>query len=143
MNPHDDASANDPQAGNNDTFALLNEADRRRIWERLAAQPAVIPRKPTPLTDFDLDFQALVPAKLEPVIRLGAAMVGWELESFSCAHQRVMRVARKYGAMHLSDAAFWALDQWIDQQLLACIDEPAPEGLISPDRLAAITGEPR
>lgn len=95
------------------------------------------------LTPFDLDFMREVCPRLTGHIRFGATMVGQGLESFALAHRRVMQVALDLGAAHLSDAATWDLDDWIDHAILAWIDEPPPKDLITPDRLAEITGEPR
>lgn len=90
---------------------------------------------------FEQDFQRLVIPKLQPFVRLGAYLVQQGLEQFTEAHQRVIDAARKYGASHLSDQAFFDLDSWIDQSLLAWIDEPPPAGTVTPARLAKITGE--
>lgn len=90
---------------------------------------------------FDQHFQRLVIPKLEPAVRLGAYLVQQGLEEFTQAHQRVIDWARTYGAAHLSDAAFFELDSWIDLSILAWIDEPPPDGVVTPARLAKLTGE--
>lgn len=150
MTSHDDASANDPQVPNDDEW--LNDAARwwssalskagagfrRRLDQDAKRRTAP---EPIPLSDFDRDFQELVPAKLEGYVRLSAYLVSLELETFEVAKRRVMRAARKYGALHLSDQAFYELSSWIDQQILACIDEPAPDGLVGREALARIMRE--
>lgn len=138
----DDASTNNPQAEPR-FFELLSDQDRAAIWDRLLRRPARPDPEPAPLTDFDRTFQELVPERLEPVVRLGATMVGQGLETFSLAHNRVVRHAWKYGAAHLSETASLALDSWIDQALLTWIDQPAPDGVIAPEALAKLTGEGR
>lgn len=143
MSQDDDASGSYPQDQNDGVFGLLSDKDRAAIWDRLLSRPARKEPPPEPITDFDRTFQEVVPAKLEGYVRLGAYLVSLEIESFTEAHARVMRIARKYGAAHLSDTAFFALDSWIDQQLLACIDEPPPEGLVTPAQLDRIRRECR
>lgn len=151
MSGDNDSSTNNPQEQNSDDWLkaaaewwseALHKAgaDFRARLDRDAKKPRHAP-EPTPLTDFDRHFQEHVPAKLEGYVRLGAYMVRLELEEFSLAHDRVMRQARKYGAMHLSDHAFFELDSWIDRQLLACIDEPPPDGVVTPEQLARIVRE--
>lgn len=152
MSGDNDSSTNNPQEQNSEDWLkaaadwwseALSEAGAgfRRRLDRDAKRPRKPAAEPVPPTDFDRHFQEHVPAKLEPFIRLGAYMVRLELEEFSTAHDRVMRVARKYGALHLSDAAFFELDSWIDRQLLACIDEPPPDGVVTPEQLARIVRE--
>lgn len=145
-----DSPANDSQASSNDDWLktadlwwsqALSEAGagfraRLDVW---AKKPAQAVESASPVTDFDQDFQALVGPRLEGYVRLGGYLVSLGLESFSDAHDRVMGVARRLGALHLSDGAFWALDTWIDQALLQAISGPAPSGVISPERLADIT----
>lgn len=143
--PGDDAWLNEAAAWWSEALSVAGKGFRDRMdadAKREREKPAQA-RIPDSFTQFDLTFQKIVPAKLEGYIQLGAYMVGQGLEDFSDAHWRVMQIARKYGAGYLSEPASRILDDWISQQILACIDEPAPLGLVSPDRLAEITGEPR
>lgn len=156
--PDNDSSANNSQALADDDWLnsaaewwsqALSEAGAgfRRRLDAAAKKPPPSVAGTAPLSDFDQDFFALVEPKLTGTVRLSAYMAGKGIESFSNAHVRVMNVARRYGAMHLSDTAFFALNSWIDRALLAMLDEPPPDGVISLERLAAITrspsGEPR
>lgn len=95
-----------------------------------------------PQAPFDEHFQEHVGPKLELALRFSASLLHWELETFTQAHARVMQIAHRYGAAHLSDDAQMQLDHWIDQQLLSLVDAAPHEALISPARLAKITGEP-
>lgn len=155
MRGDNDSSPIDPQVTSDDA-PVNNWLKEAHVWwslalaeagsgfrarlDSLAKQPPKA-RQEAPLTDFDRAYQEHVPAKLEGYVRLGATMIGLGLESFTQAHTRIMRVARKYGAGHLSDGAFWALDSWIDQALLTWIDQPPPEGIIGPAQLRQLTGE--
>lgn len=144
MSDDHDSSANNSQVTSGEDpgfFSLLSDKDRAAIWDKLLKRPTRQEAPPAPLTEFERDFQAIVPAKLEGYVRLGAYMIQLGIESFSEAHDRVMRIAHKYGAGHLSDAAWCALDAWIDQQILACVDEPPPEGLVTPAQLERIRRE--
>lgn len=151
MNGEHDSSPAYPQGQNSDDW--LNAADSwwsqalsvagagfRARLDRAAKKPRKA-AEPARLTDFDRDFFALVEAKLIPAVKLGAYMVQLELEDFGCAHARVMAIAGKYGARHLSDTAFFQLDSWIDRALLAMVDEPPPEGVVTPEQLRRIMRE--
>lgn len=110
---------------------------------RLDAQAKIPKPDPGPLTDFDRHFQELAAPRLAPYVRLGSYLLGAGLEDYRCAYQRVMDKASDLGAMHLSDTAFYALRDWIGSQLLAGIEAGPPEGAVSVEQLAEITGEPR
>lgn len=139
MLTHDDAFTNDPQVANeprsgdyddDNFFALLSDRDRAAIWDRLLAPRRRKAPVAAPLSEFDQDFFGAVEPRLQRYVRLGAYLVSLGLESFSAAHARVIRTARKYGALHLSDTAFLQLDSWIDRALLAMIDADPPEGVV-------------
>lgn len=144
-----DSASNNSQVTNQEErfFSLLSDKDRAAIWDRMLAKAARSQgsggEAPSGLTEFDQDFFAQAEPKLAGYVRLGAYMVGKGLETFTLAHRRVMRAALKYGAEHLSEAAFCQLDSWVDRAILACIDEPAPEGVIPVERLREISGEGR
>lgn len=94
-------------------------------------------------TDYDRDFFREVCPQLNGYIRLSAYLVGQGLETFSQACARVMAVATQRGAWNLSPGADYDLREWIDNAICACVDEPKPKDLISPERLVVLTGEPR
>lgn len=111
MTTHDDASANNPQA---------SRRSRRR---------------------FDQDFSRLVSPRLLRLIIALAPLVQLDVYDYREACAAVWRVARRHGAMQLSDTAQEDLDDWIGRELLARVDDALPAGLVTPERLTAITGE--
>lgn len=153
MSDDHDASQNHPQVPSYDDW--LNEA---ASWWSLALADAGSAfrarldkeakdwlsegRPNAELTDFDRDFMREVCPRLQPWIRLGAALVSQNLERFSEAHDRVMHAAVKLGYAELSDTAQFDLDDWIDHAILAWIDQPPPKGLITVERLSEITRIP-
>lgn len=146
-----DSSQNNPQVPPDDDWlkaaadwwsAALSVAgkDFRARLDRDAKKPRPAP-DPAPLTDFDRHFQEHVGPKLEGYIRLGAYLLRLRLENYTDAHGRVMAVARSLGAMRLSDPALFALEDWIGSQLLAGLDAPPPNGVVTPEQLARIMRE--
>lgn len=92
---------------------------------------------------FDRHFLHHVLPRLELTVLLGAALTYNNLELFSDASSRVMAVACRLGATSLSSRTLEELRDWIDLRLLEAIDRPPPPWLVTPARLARITGEPR
>lgn len=91
---------------------------------------------------FDQDFSRHVTPKLLNLITALAPMVALEVYGFDEALSSVWRVAWRYGAAQLSALAQEQLDDWIAREILARVDDPIPEGLVTPQRLEAITLSP-
>lgn len=148
-----DSSQNNPQVPQDDDWLkaaadwwsdALQVAgkDFRRKLDADAKKPRPAP-EPTPPTNFDRHFQDLVGPKLLNLIVALAPMITHNLYSFSEARTAVWRIARKSGAEHLSLAAEIELEDWIASELVARLDDPWPDSVVTPERLASITGEPR
>lgn len=94
-------------------------------------------------TSFDRQFLRLVLPKMRAQLEIGALYVRHDLECFTEATSRAWRVGCRLGATHLSSECYHELSDWVDCQLLELIDQPDPPGLVTPVKLAQITGEPR
>lgn len=151
--PDNDSSTNNPQDQNSEDWlkaaadwwsGALSEAGAgfRARLDAEAKRPAK-PVRPTPVTDFDEHFQELVGPKLLNLITALAPMVGREVYTFQEARAAVWRIAWKKGAAYLSDTTQLDWLDYIDCELMARLDDPWPEGVVTPERLAHITGEPR
>lgn len=114
--------------------------DFRRKLDADAKKPRPAP-EPTPLTDFDRHFQELVGPRLLNLITALAPMVERDVYSFQDARSAVWRIARKHGANTLSDTAQTGWLDWIDSELLVRLDDPWPDGVVTPEHLTRITGE--
>lgn len=146
-----DSSTNNPQEPVGDDWlkaaadwwsAALSKAGAgfRARLDREAKKP-VAPVEPVPLTDFDRHFQELVGPKLLNLITALAPMVERDVYSFQEARSAVWRIARKHGANYLSDTAQTGWLDWIDCEILARLDDPWPDGVVTPEQLAWLTGE--
>lgn len=96
---------------------------------------------PRPRCEFDRAFLFHVWPRLNEAATFGGALVHYNLELFSDAVARVMAVAVRCGATHLSRATFDELESWAASLVLDAVEAKPPAWLISPDRLARITGE--
>lgn len=152
MNGDNDSSTNNPQVPPDDDWLkaaadwwsqALSEAgaDFRRHLDADAKKPPKPAPEPPPENNFDRHFQEHVGPKLLNLITALAPMVEHNLYSFSEARTAVWRIARQRGADHLSLAAEIELEDWIASELAARLDDPWPDGVVKPERLARITGE--
>lgn len=126
----------------------MTEAERAAIWQHLIDNPP--PRHPShgdpkPITksqrDFDRHYWHHVGPHLLKLIEGFAPMITMEVYTFSEAWEQIWKAAEDRGSMHMSEPELARLHDWIDHQLLARLDAPTPEGVITPERLRRITGE--
>lgn len=146
-----DSSTNNPQVPPDDDWlkaaanwwsealSVAGARFRARL-DRNAKKPRPA-NDPVPLTDFDRHFQKHVGPKLLNLITALAPLVERNLYSFQEAHSAVWRIAWKKGAAHLSDDAQPGWREWIASELVARLDDPWPDGVVRPERLARLTGE--
>ena len=146
MSEHD-ASAHHPQDPNDELWAIAGAELRRlaALWpKRAPLDNPPSPAKPTASQRrFDADFARLASPRLLVLVSGYAPLAQLEVYQFSAACGALWRAALARGANQLSEAAQDDLREWLARELLARLDDPLPERLITPERLAAITGEPR
>lgn len=123
MPPHDDASANDPQAENGNVFALLSDAEKRRIWARICGSSGGPEhgKKISEEVSPELFNQHVTPDLLA-VIRAWACFVRLDMAGYAEAMDACLAYAWRRGgwgfnADHLAD-----LQDWIHDALNLAID---------------------
>lgn len=121
MNPHDDASANDPQAANDGVFALLNEADRRRSWGRICGPGH---GRKTSEEVCPQGFNEHVTPDLLAVIRAWACFIRLDMAGYAEACDSVMGYAWRRGAWGFTADHLADLQDWIHSSLSMAIDPP-------------------
>lgn len=96
-----------------------------------------------PRSQFDVAFILHVLPRMRAAVVMGGHFVKHDLEPFFDAVSRVREIGRKRGSSRLSPRTYDELLDWIDCRLLEAVEGPDAPGLITPARLAEITGEPR
>lgn len=145
--PHekDKLSTAGGQPVDNDEFITAARAEMKMRAERWAHEPVREPPPPPRLTvaqkRFAADYERHVGPKLLRLVEGYAVMVRLDVYTFGEAWQALWIAAVHYGAAHMHEAARLDLQDWLNTELMLRLDDPVPDGLIAPERLARITGE--